>query len=350
MALIELVDVVKHVPLPSGEDLHILRGLNLSVEAGEHVSIVGRSGTGKSTLLNIVGLLDKPSSGRYFVDGRDTRKLGEGRRAHMRGNMFGFVFQQFNIFSARTAQENVEVPLLYTSGSQFWRRHDLATSMLGRVGLGDRLDSYPTEMSGGEQQRIAIARALVRRPRIILADEPTGALDLDTGRSVMELLEKVAEESDAALIVITHDVNVATRADRVLSLYDGVLHPVENPHTDLSSGSSRAVSDLGDGVVAGRGESLSDLGRTETLTTSEAQAPGEILVTKDSAEFVSEAPETTDGDGSGGGGFSLFPDVEGAIPGGADDVVVETAPAGETRRSSRSLRSRWSRKARHESN
>ncbi len=228
MALIELNEVTRQVKLPSGDDLHILQGVNLSVEAGEHISIVGRSGTGKSTLLNIIGMLDKPSSGTYTVDGKDAVKLREGRRAQMRGDTFGFVFQQFNIFNARTAQENVEVPLLYTTGSLFWRRHELAADMLGRVGLGDRLDSYPTEMSGGEQQRIAIARSLVRQPRIILADEPTGALDPDTGRSVMSLLEEIAAENNAALIVITHDLNVAVRADRVLALYDGILHDVEN--------------------------------------------------------------------------------------------------------------------------
>ncbi|MFT3944287.1 MAG: ABC transporter ATP-binding protein [Ancrocorticia sp.] len=228
MALIELHEVTRHVKLPSGDDLHILQGVNLSVEAGEHISIVGRSGTGKSTLLNIIGMLDKPSSGSYTIDGKDAVKLREGRRAQMRGDTFGFVFQQFNIFNARTAQENVEVPLLYTTGALFWRRHELAADMLGRVGLGDRLDSYPTEMSGGEQQRIAIARSLVRQPRIILADEPTGALDPDTGRSVMGLLEEIAAENNAALIVITHDLNVAVRAHRVLALYDGVLHDVEN--------------------------------------------------------------------------------------------------------------------------
>ena len=228
MALIELNEVTRHVKLPTGDDLHILQGVNLSVEAGEHISIVGRSGTGKSTLLNIIGMLDKPSSGSNMVDGKDALKLREGRRAQMRGDTFGFVFQQFNIFNARTAQENVEVPLLYTTGAPFWRRSDLAADMLSRVGLGDRLDSYPTEMSGGEQQRIAIARSLVRRPRIILADEPTGALDPDTGRSVMALLEEVAAENNAALIVITHDLNVAVRAHRVLALYDGVLHDVEN--------------------------------------------------------------------------------------------------------------------------
>ena len=197
MSLVCLRGVTRTVALPDGEDLHILRGVNLDVAAGEHVSIVGRSGTGKSTMLNIVGLLDAPTSGSYELDGVDTTRLGEGRRARMRGEDFGFVFQQFNIFAARTAAENVEVPLLYAPGTQLLRRRSIALDMLERVGLADRADSYPGEMSGGEQQRIAIARALVRRPRVILADEPTGAL--------------------------------AARASRAYELYDGVLHEVVDP-------------------------------------------------------------------------------------------------------------------------
>ena len=231
MSLVHLRDVTRTVALPDGEDLHILRGVNLDVAAGEHVSIVGRSGTGKSTMLNIIGLLDAPTSGTYELDGVDTTRLGEGRRARMRGEDFGFVFQQFNIFAARTAAENVEVPLLYASGAQLLCRRSIALVMLERVGLADRADSHPGEMSGGEQQRIAIARALVRRPRVILADEPTGALDPDTGRAVMTLLEEVACESGSALIVITHDMAVAARASRAYELYDGVLHEVTDPGT-----------------------------------------------------------------------------------------------------------------------
>ena len=245
MSLVCLRDVTRTVTLPDGEDLHILRGVNLDIAEGEHVSIVGRSGTGKSTMLNIIGLLDTPTSGTYELDGVDTTRLGEGRRARMRGEDFGFVFQQFNIFSARTAAENVEVPLLYAPGPQLLRRHSIAVDMLERVGLGERADSYPGEMSGGEQQRIAIARALVRRPRVILADEPTGALDPDTGRVVMALLEEVARESNAALIVITHDMAVAARAQRAYELYDGTLHEVEDPsalahHAEAGHGSDEA--------------------------------------------------------------------------------------------------------------
>lgn len=224
MALVQLVDIRRHVPLPDADDLHILKGINMQVEAGEHISIVGRSGTGKSTLLNIIGLLDTPNYGAYVLDGVDTFKLSEAKRAALRGEKFGFVFQQFNIFPNRTALENVEVPLLYTGDSRFFKRHELAAAMLERMGLGDRLDSYPVQMSGGEQQRIAIARALVRNPQIILADEPTGALDPQTGQTVVELLEEVAREHNSALIVITHDMNIAQRASTVYTLSEGVLH------------------------------------------------------------------------------------------------------------------------------
>ena len=253
MSLVHLRDVTRTVTLPDGEDLHILRGVNLDVAAGEHVSIVGRSGTGKSTMLNIVGLLDAPTSGSYELDGVDTTRLGEGRRARMRGEDFGFVFQQFNIFAARTAAENVEVPLLYAPGTQLLRRRSIALDMLERVGLADRADSYPGEMSGGEQQRIAIARALVRRPRVILADEPTGALDPDTGRVVMSLLEEVARESNSALIVITHDMGVAARASRAYELYDGVLHEVTDPGTltQRAEAGNSSVDNAGTGGSAG---------------------------------------------------------------------------------------------------
>lgn len=224
-----LKDVTRTVILQNGKPLPILQGINLTVEAGEHVSIVGQSGTGKSTLLNIIGLLDLPDSGTYEFDGQNVAELGEGARADLRGRSFGFVFQQFNLFEARNAVTNVEVPLLYSSQRNLFRRRSLATHMLERVGLGNRLTAMPNQLSGGEQQRVAIARALVRNPRVILADEPTGALDLKTGAMVMDLLEEVARESHSALIVITHDRHVARRADTIYEIADGVLHSTELP-------------------------------------------------------------------------------------------------------------------------
>ncbi len=230
MALLRLEQVTRTVPLVDAPPLHILRGVDLEVEVGDHVSIVGRSGSGKSTLLNLLGLLDEPSSGRLVFDEVPVERMRPGARDRRRGRDVGFIFQQFNLLGGRTALENVATPLLYASGRQFWQRRRLAAEMLDRVGLGDRLDALPNRLSGGEQQRVAIARALVRGPRLILADEPTGALDIETGESVMGLLDEVAESSGAALITITHDPNVAALARRHYRLDAGVLEPIESDH------------------------------------------------------------------------------------------------------------------------
>ena len=226
MSLLELTEVTRSVRLPDDRVLQILRGITLSVDAGEHISVVGRSGTGKSTLLNILGLLDEPTSGDYLLEGTSVARLSNRRRAWRRGDDFGFVFQQFNLLPGRTALENVAAPLMYARGKPFWRRFRLAADMLDRVGLGDRLDEMPDKLSGGEQQRVAIARALVRSPRVILADEPTGALDVDTGGEIMSLLDEIASHTGAALIAITHDLAVAARAQRHYRLAAGVLVPI----------------------------------------------------------------------------------------------------------------------------
>ena len=230
MSLVCLRDVTRTVTLPDGEDLHILRGVNLDVAEGEHVSIVGRSGTGKSTMLNIIGLLDAPTSGTYELDGVDTTRLGEGRRARMRGEDFGFVFQQFNIFSARTAAENVEVPLLYAPGPQLLRRRSIAVDMLERVGLGERADSYPGEMSGGEQQRIAIARALVRTPDVLLLDEATAQLDGITEAAIQNVISKAA--STGTVITIAHRLSTVLDADQIIVLENGRIRN-RGTHHDL---------------------------------------------------------------------------------------------------------------------
>lgn len=223
MSLIEISGVSKQVELPDGSQLEILHDINMTVESGEHVAVVGRSGSGKTTLLNILGLLDSPSSGTVMFDGIDTGTLGKAALDRKRGSSIGYVFQQFNLLSGLNARENVMMPLGYASGQMFWQRKQLAEAMLDRVGLSHRLDSMPDQLSGGEQQRVAIARALVRGPRMILADEPTGALDIETGTTVMELLEEVATEHGAALITITHDPSVAALAARQLRLDHGVL-------------------------------------------------------------------------------------------------------------------------------
>ncbi|MFT4234478.1 MAG: ABC transporter ATP-binding protein [Microbacterium sp.] len=228
MAFLSARGITRTVQLPDADPLHIRRGVDLDVEVGEHVSIMGRSGSGKSTLLNILGLLDAPTDGALDFDGVPLARMSLGRRDRTRGRNVGFVFQQFNLLPGRTAVENVEMPLLYDGGSAFWRRRTLALDMLDRVGLAERAEQMTDRLSGGEQQRVAIARALVRSPRLILADEPTGALDVETGAGVMDLLDEIATASGAALITITHDPHVAARAQRVYRLVDGRLESVES--------------------------------------------------------------------------------------------------------------------------
>lgn len=229
MSLLSLREVTRTVIPQDQPALTILNGIDLQIEPGDHVSIVGRSGSGKSTLLNMLGLLDLPTSGEILFDDRPVRSYSAAQRDRLRGAAIGFVFQQFNLLPGRTALENVTMPLLYASGRTFWRRTKIATEMLALVGLEHRLHSMPDRLSGGEQQRVAIARSLVRGPRLILADEPTGALDLDTGQSVMELIDEVAERTGAAQVIITHDPTIARRARRHFRLDRGVLTPVDDP-------------------------------------------------------------------------------------------------------------------------
>jgi putative ABC transport system ATP-binding protein len=226
MTLLELHGVTKVVKLPDNSALEILRGVDLVVDAGEHVSIVGRSGAGKSTLLAILGLLDTPTTGDYLLDGVSQHNLSAGARARLRGLDFGFVFQEYNLIQGRTALDNVVAPLLYARGYQFWHRVDLAAAMLDAVGLGGRMEVPAERLSGGEQQRVAIARALVRRPRVVLADEPTGSLDVDTGEELLILLDQITEECGCSVVTITHDLAVASRANRHFRLAEGVLTPI----------------------------------------------------------------------------------------------------------------------------
>ncbi|WP_092551989.1 ABC transporter ATP-binding protein [Herbiconiux ginsengi] len=234
MSLLQLQDVTRTVLPPDQPALTILSGVDLTVEPGDRISIVGRSGSGKSTLLNILGLLDLPTSGTLTFADRPVKSYSGGERDRVRGARIGFVFQQFNLLPGRTALENVAMPLLYATGRQFWRRRSLAAEMLEAVGLGHRLESLPDRLSGGEQQRVAIARSLVRGPSLILADEPTGALDLDTGQSVMELIDEVATRTGAALVTITHDPAIARRARDHFRLDRGVLTPVADPALSVS--------------------------------------------------------------------------------------------------------------------
>lgn len=223
---IELRDVHKNVQLPDGTDLEILKGIDFRGKSGEVTAITGRSGSGKSTLLNLLGLLDTPTQGTVCVQGRDTTGISDTERASLRFSTLGFVFQQFHLLARRSAVGNVTEALMYGSSQDLNTRTQRAVKALERVGLGDRLHSMPHLLSGGEQQRVAIARALVTEPPIILADEPTGALDVETGEIVLELLLDLARKDDITLLLVTHDLEIARKADRIFHLEHGVLQEV----------------------------------------------------------------------------------------------------------------------------
>lgn len=208
------------------EGVLALRGVSFEIWPGEFVAIVGPSGSGKSTLLNLLGALDRPTSGTVRLDGRDIAALSDADLARLRNGEIGFVFQQFHLLPRTSAIDNVALPLVY-AGVPRAERMLRARAALDAVGLGHRLDHQPTELSGGEQQRVAIARALVTDPRILLADEPTGNLDTATGEDVMRRLEKLNAERGAALIVITHDPDIAGRAPRQIRLRDGLIEADE---------------------------------------------------------------------------------------------------------------------------
>ena len=204
-----------------GEKQTVLKGINLEVSKGEFVAVLGPSGSGKSTLMNIIGCLDTPTSGTYILHGRDVGGLDEDALAGVRSKEIGFIFQSFQLLPRLDALSNVELPLIY-SGVPVHERAALAEKMLVRVGLKEKLHHYPNQLSGGQQQRVAIARALCNNPAILLADEPTGALDQQTGKQVMSLFHDLNEEGNT-ILMITHDSNIALHAKRILRLLDGVL-------------------------------------------------------------------------------------------------------------------------------
>ena len=203
----------------NGQPLHVLKGIDLNVDKGEFVSIMGASGSGKSTLLNILGILDNYDSGEYRIDGKLIWNLSEKKAAEYRNRLIGFVFQSFNLISFKTAVENVELPLFYQGVSRRKRR-DLAMEYLDRLGLANWASHYPNEMSGGQKQRVAIARALITNPKIILADEPTGALDSKTSEEVMQLLADLNRKDGVTVIVVTHESGVANCTDRIIHIKD----------------------------------------------------------------------------------------------------------------------------------
>ncbi|MBO7547232.1 MAG: ABC transporter ATP-binding protein [Bacteroidales bacterium] len=218
--MIDLKDINK--TYNNGQPLHVLKGVTLGIEAGEFVSIMGASGSGKSTLLNILGILDNYDTGEYWLDGKLIKDLSERQGADYRNRMIGFIFQSFNLISFKTAVENVELPLFYQGVSRR-KRHALAMEYLDRLGLKDWATHYPNEMSGGQKQRVAIARALITHPRIILADEPTGALDSKTSVEVMDLLAQLNREEKVTMIIVTHDPTVAEKTRRTIRIKDGII-------------------------------------------------------------------------------------------------------------------------------
>lgn len=228
-AVLSMRGISKTVSLPDGTALAILRRIDFDLRSGETAAILGRSGAGKSTLLNILGLLDHFDAGSYAIDGTNVSQLGGKALARSRGRTFGFVFQQFHLLERRSSLANVAAPLHHGSLRDLFGRNVRAREVLDRVDLGERLHSTTAELSGGEQQRVAIARALIRSPRVILADEPTGSLDLETGSRVLDLLVDTVSKEGTSLLLITHDQNVASRMDRVLELEDGVLEVAARP-------------------------------------------------------------------------------------------------------------------------
>lgn len=220
MALIELRNVTKTYDL--GEvQVHALRSTTLTIERGEYVALVGPSGSGKSTLMNTLGCLDRPTSGSYLLDGEEVVSMNRDARASIRNRRIGFVFQNFNLLSRTSAEENVELPLMYAHGLSPRKRRKRSRELLELVGLGDRLDHHPSQLSGGQQQRVAIARALVNDPAILMGDEPTGNLDTRTSREVIGLFEKLNQERKLTIILVTHDQEIARHAHRTIVLRDG---------------------------------------------------------------------------------------------------------------------------------
>jgi len=203
------------------EDMQVLNNIDLSIEPGEYLSVLGPSGSGKTTLMNIIGCLDTATSGEYILQGRAIEDMDESQLAHVRSHEIGFIFQNHQLLPRLTAQKNVELPLIY-AGVSPKERKKRAQEMLDRVGLSDRMGHYPNQLSGGQAQRVAIARALVSNPSLLLADEPTGALDQKTGRQVMALFKELNEEG-RTIIMITHDTNIAKNARRVVHIIDGIL-------------------------------------------------------------------------------------------------------------------------------
>ena len=221
--LIRMRGIVKRFYIGQPNELEILHGIDLDVAEGEFVSIVGASGSGKSTLMNMIGVLDRPTEGTYWLDGTDVQDAEDDELSQIRNRKIGFVFQNFNLISRTNALRNVELPMMY-AGLPQKKRTQRAKELLDLVGMGDRMSHQPNELSGGQKQRVAIARAMANDPAIILADEPTGALDSKTGRMVMDLFHRLNREQGKTIVLITHNQELAQETGRVLTMRDGILY------------------------------------------------------------------------------------------------------------------------------
>ena len=230
-SVIEMTDIVKTYYLGTPNELEILHGINLSVQEGEFVSIVGPSGSGKSTLMNIIGALDHQTSGEYTLDGVPMRQMGSYKLSQIRNRKIGFVFQTSNLIPRSTAQGNVELPMLYAGVSRRERARR-AAQLLEMVGMGERARHMPNALSGGQKQRVAIARAMANDPAILLADEPTGALDSATGRMVMDIFHRLHEEQGKTILLITHNNELALETERIITIRDGRIHS-DCPNTPI---------------------------------------------------------------------------------------------------------------------
>ena len=250
--LIELKDVYKIYQMGE-ETVHALDGVSLTIDQGEFVAIVGSSGSGKSTAMNIIGCLDVPTSGTYHLGGVDVSTMDDDQQAEIRNKMLGFIFQQYNLIPKLNVLENVELPLLY-AGVDAAERQERAMASLQRVGLADKCKNLPSQLSGGQQQRVSIARALAGNPSVILADEPTGALDSRTGREVLGFLQKLNREGDT-VVLITHDNSIAVKANRIVRLQDGKIIYDGDAHDP------RAVVQPEDGAGRAGGRRISDAPR-----------------------------------------------------------------------------------------
>lgn len=235
--MIQAQDLTKVYQMGDSE-VHALNGASFTIGEGEMVAIMGPSGSGKSTLMSIIGCLDVPTSGKYELDGLAVENMGESQLAEIRGRKIGFVFQQFNLLARTSALENVMLPLTY-AGFSGKEREERARKALERVGLGDRTHHAPNELSGGQQQRVAIARALVNEPSILLADEPTGALDSKTGVEIMELFQSLHKDGGQTVILVTHDTFVARHANRIIRLSDGKIVSDEINQNPIKAGTPR---------------------------------------------------------------------------------------------------------------